>query len=234
MDRSGTESESVIADVRFAHENGALAHTLNERPDVDLRLLRETSTDPEPKTYVVQFGSGNSEEFRPVLENDHTVSTIASMPDTTDRTLWGVEFDDDTQLLNPLVTDEGGFVLRATSTTMESGRRGWHEHWLLPHRGAIHTVWEHARETGFEFEIRSFDQWQGGTTDQAVTRTPTEKQLTALTLAYENGYFTEPRETSLEELADLLGLSPSAVSGRLRRGMKLLIEERLLDPEQER
>jgi predicted DNA binding protein len=56
----------------------------------------------------------------------------------------------------------------------------------------------------------------------------------ALTLAYEHVYFTEPRETDLEELAELLDLSPSAVAGRLKRGMKLLIEETFIAHDQER
>jgi predicted DNA binding protein len=45
--------------------------------------------------------------------------------------------------------------------------------------------------------------------------------------AYKEGYFEEPRTTSLEELGDILDISPTAVGGRLRRGMAALIETTL-------
>ncbi|QIB74493.1 transcriptional regulator [Halogeometricum borinquense] len=43
----------------------------------------------------------------------------------------------------------------------------------------------------------------------------TEKQRTAATLAVSSGYYRTPRETSLDELADELGISKSALSQRL-------------------
>ncbi|MFB6296675.1 MAG: helix-turn-helix domain-containing protein, partial [Halobacteriales archaeon] len=55
-------------------------------------------------------------------------------------------------------------------------------------------------------------------------RAPTDEQREALVAAYEQGYFAEPRETSLEALAESLELSPTAVAGRLRRGMKATVE----------
>ncbi|WP_309138889.1 helix-turn-helix domain-containing protein [Haloterrigena gelatinilytica] len=45
---------------------------------------------------------------------------------------------------------------------------------------------------------------------------------------YERGYFEDPRDSSVEDLADALGVSSSAVSGRLRRGLKALIENSLV------
>jgi len=225
---------SVITEVRFAHDRGALAHTLNELTETDIRLIRETSTKPEQKSYFLRFDSHERRTIRSVLEADHTVSSVEPIPETASQNLWGVEFAEETELLNPLVTSEGGFVLRARSTTTGEDCRGWHEHWLLPHREAIHSIWQHARDAGFEFEILQFRQWEGDLSEQTLTRSLTEEQLTALTLAYERGYFTEPRETDLEELAELLDLSPSAVAGRLKRGTKLLIEETLIDHDRER
>jgi len=216
---------SVITEVRFAHDRGALAYTLNELPETDVRLIRETSTEPEQKTYFLRFGSDRTEAIQTVLAEDHTVRSIESAPESDDQELWGVEFAEDTELLNPLVTSKGGFVLHARGATMASGSRGWHESWLLPDQGAIHPIWQRAREAGFEFEPLRFRQSDGTLSGQRLTGRLTEEQLTALTLAYEHGYFTEPRETDLEELAELLDLSPSAVAGRLKRGMKLLIEE---------
>src|SRR6056297_1410924 len=51
----------------------------------------------------------------------------------------------------------------------------------------------------------------------------TETQREALILAYERGYFDTPREASLEEIADELGITQQSLSSRLRRGHRRLI-----------
>jgi len=51
----------------------------------------------------------------------------------------------------------------------------------------------------------------------------TETQREALVLAYERGYFDSPREASLEEIADELGITQQSLSSRLRRGHRRLI-----------
>jgi len=55
----------------------------------------------------------------------------------------------------------------------------------------------------------------------------TETQREALILAYERGYFDTPRETSLEEIADELGITQQSLSSRLRRGHRRLIRATL-------
>lgn len=53
----------------------------------------------------------------------------------------------------------------------------------------------------------------------------TDAQREALRLAFDRGYFATPRETTLTELADNLGISQQAISMRLRRGTRHLIAE---------
>ncbi|KAB1187274.1 MULTISPECIES: helix-turn-helix domain-containing protein [Haloferax] len=50
-----------------------------------------------------------------------------------------------------------------------------------------------------------------------------EKQLTALELAFSRGYFETPKEASLTEIADDLGISEQALSQRLRRALNRLV-----------
>jgi predicted DNA binding protein len=56
----------------------------------------------------------------------------------------------------------------------------------------------------------------------------TDPQREALELAFERGYFDSPRATSLEDLADELGISQQALSSRLRRGHRRLIDGTLV------
>lgn len=219
---------ATFTEVRFAHEDGALADTFSELPDLDARVLPETSTDPEQVMYVFSFGNADNETIESTLARDHTVSDVRPMPEFDDRNLWGVAFADDTKLLGPRVTRDGGFVVDARSATGDEDLPGWYERWLLPDREAVHDVWQYARDEGFEFEVLDLHRQSGTDTRYPVRDVLTEQQRNAQLAAYEQGYFAEPREASLEDVADSLGHSPSAVSGLLKRGMKSLIETTLL------
>ena len=191
-------STATVTEVRFAHEDGALAGTLADLEDAEVRVLPETSTAPGEEMHVFSFEDAETAALERALEADHTVAAVRPMSELADRNLLGIAFTPETKLLSPRVTREGGFVLDARSARCGGGPPGWHERWLLPDREAIHDVWAYAREEGFEFEV------------------------------LEHGYYADPREASLAAVADSLDHSPSAVSGRLKRGMKSLVEATLV------
>lgn len=100
-------------------------------------------------------------------------------------------------------------------------------------------------KSGWTFELRaetaeSFSQFQTHCDDREIpvrlTRLSqltdtttgrgynlTEEQHEALVLAFERGYYREPRETNLEELASELGISRPSLSARLKRGYRNLL-----------
>ena len=215
---------ALITEVRFAHERGALADTLDALPDLAVTVIRDARTDPGQSAYLIQFEEHSFEHVKSVLADDRTVDVVRPMPGFEDRHLLGVEFAPGTKLLNPEVTRRDGFVLEARSSKAREGeRRGWHERWLLPDGEALHDIWKLARDEGFDFEVLELRQHGSSGPYFRGSSALTDEQREALEVAYERGYFTEPRETSLEELAALLDISPTAVGGRLRRGMKSLI-----------
>ncbi|MFB6155446.1 MAG: helix-turn-helix domain-containing protein [Haloferacaceae archaeon] len=214
----------IISEVRFTHERGALVPTFNRLRGLDATVVREASTDPGQSKYVLRFEYDGSSDVRQVIEDDPTVRNVQPMSGFEDQKLWIVEFTDDTRLLNPTVSSSRGVVLDARSVNGGTEPRGWHEHWLLPDREALHTIWQHARDEGFTFEVLAFRNKGRTGPEYPGPAAPTDRQQETLVAAYERGYFAEPRETSLEELAEALDLSPTAVNGRLRRGMKSLVE----------
>jgi len=215
---------AIITDVRFAHERGALAETLEALPETELTVVRETGTDPEHSRYLIRF-EGAPPTVRRVLDRDRTVRDAEQIPGDVRPRLWGVEFAPEAKLLNPRVTSEGGFVLDARSARPEGGRRGWYERWLLPGREALRDVWEYARAEEFDFEIVNLRQQGGPDPDAPDPGALTDQQREALVAAYENGYFQVPRSVSMDDLASEFGISDSALSQRIRRGTAALIAE---------
>jgi biotin operon repressor len=218
----------IVTEVRFAHPDGALADTLRALSDLEVTVIPEASMGPRRSIYLLRFGEGEREtvpvdEVVSVLEADHTVESVELMPVFEREPLIGVAFAPETKLLAPQVTSEGGFVLEARSSRPDEDLRGWYERWLLPSREALHGIWQHARDEGFEFDVIRFREQGDTAPEYAGTSRLTEEQRETLVLAYERGYFAEPRGTSLEDLAAELGISPTAVAGRLKRGMRALV-----------
>lgn len=61
--------------------------------------------------------------------------------------------------------------------------------------------------------------------DGRAGRVLTEAQREALALAYERGYFETPREHTLEEIAEELGITGQSLGSRLRRAVNRLVAD---------
>lgn len=214
---------SIIAKVRFAHDDGALAPTFSNLPDLSATVVREASTEPGRRVYLFRFEDEDPTELRRTLEADHTVGSVERLSGFESQNLWGVEFVSEAKLLNPRVTSEDGLVLDARSSNRRGTPRGWLERWLLPDRASLRGIWQYARGEGFSFEVLEFRTVARTGQEYPGATALTARQRETLVAAYERGYFAEPRETSLKELGESFDRSSTAVAGRLRRGMKSLV-----------
>lgn len=219
---------AIVTEIEFAHEDGALVDTLTAHPDLDVTVVRDARTAPGERVHLVKFGGDRLDEVRASLEEDHSVASVSRLEWFEEQHILGVEFSPDAALLNPRVTHENGLVVKARGSNTSTDPRGWQERWLLPDGDALRRIWAFAREEGFAFDIVDLQQPDDTGPDFAGTTTLTLEQRDGLVTAYERGYFTEPRETGLEELAADMELSPTAVGGRIKRGMKTLIWQTLV------
>lgn len=124
-------------------------------------------------------------------------------------------------------------ILRAIAeqqVTLISGV-GTAESWTLEVRGE-------SQEDVADFQqyLRDHDLSSGLTSLHALAklRSGTEYDLTegqreALVLAFERGYFDSPREITLAEIAEELGITAQSLGSRLRRGNKRLIRSTLIE-----
>lgn len=212
---------SLIAILDVAHPDLALTPTIRDCPEASIEVVSHSTTDPE--TGLFFFLVRNADEtFEQVLEEDHTVADWLLVDDLGSTRLYRLEHTEGTKLISPLATELGGLLLRA-----ESNDRGWTVRVHLPDREALAALWDRCQDCDISFELhRMFrrDEWTDGVAPEV-----TDEQRAALVTAYEEGYFEEPRETSLEELADSLDISPTAVGGRIRRGTGTLVETTLLE-----
>jgi len=110
---------------------------------------------------------------------------------------------------------------------------GTNEQWTFEIRGndrnEIAEFHQRCQELDVQFELTALHALTplSSATEKALTETQQE----ALMLAYKHGYYRTPREVTLEELADELGISQQAVASRLRRGIDQILGETLRELE---
>lgn len=213
---------SITAKVHIKHERLALIPTLRNLDSVKIRVITQGNTNPGATVFPFLIEYGDRPELEQMLDDDPTVNEY-ELVDWTDETgIYYIEHTSSTKLISTVVTDVNGFLIHT-----ETIRNGWLVRLLLPDREALNTIWRYTNENDITLDIIEIygNEDVGGETSYGLT----DEQQTALNIAYEEGYFCEPREVSLKEVADEIGLSSTAMSGRLRRGMRNLITATLVN-----
>lgn len=217
---------SVTATIYIAHERLALVPTLRRLDDIDIRVITQGTTAPGATNFPFLINYDNREELEARLAEDPTVGEY-ELVDWADGTgIYYIAHTSETLLISTVVTDVNGFLVDT-----ETKGYGWLVRLLLPERAALSEIWEFARENDISLDIIEIY----GNDDTAAVESYglTDEQAAALRTAYEEGYFGEPREISLDEVATEMNLSSTAMSGRLRRGMRNLIAATIADVDDE-
>lgn len=214
----------IKANVYVEHPDMALAHTIRSVSDVEIGVVSDAGTDPD---HDVNFFWVRAPEFDAVeaaLEEDPTVASFSAIVEMEDQRTYRIEYSERAKLVSPPLTEIGSLTQEA-----KSHLNGWLLTLHFQDHDGLYALDEYAREEDITIDILDLQQVDGAR--ETAEFGLTEPQREALVAAFLHGYYDDPRETSLEELAEILGISPTAVSGRLRRGAERLIEHVLLDDE---
>lgn len=207
---------SITAKLHIKHERLALVPTLQSLGNVDIRAITQVTTDPGATVFPFLIKYDDRVELEEMLDDDPTVDSY-ELVDWNDGTgIYYIEHTAETKLISTVVTDVNGFLVHT-----ETKGNGWIVQLLLPNREALMTIWDYANENDITLDIIEIYGNDEAGTD--ISYGLTDEQKAALTTAYDSGYFGEPREISLKGVANEMGLSSTAVSGRLRRGTRNLI-----------
>jgi predicted DNA binding protein len=200
----------------------ALVQTIRSLPGVDVGVVSDAGTDPQHDVHCFWVETDDFEAFEAALDADSTVASYSALAGTEERRTYQIEYSDDATLVTPVVTEAGGLVVDS-----HSHADGWVLQLQLHDRETLYELDGFAEDEDMRFEVLELREAADGEVDAGPGLT--EPQVETLVSAYLHGYYDEPREATLETLADLLDVSQTAVSGRLRRGSAALIEDTLVD-----
>ncbi len=218
---------SVTAKIHIEHDRLALVPTLRALDGIAIRVITQGTTAPGATNFPFLVEYADRAELEATFDEDPTVQGY-DLVDWTDGTgIYYIAHTKETVLISTVVTEVNGFLVDT-----ETEGSGWTARLLLPDREALNTIWNYATDHGMSLEIVELYGDDDAGTDSSYGLT--DAQTAALKTAYEEGYFGEPRDMSLDEVAEEMGLSSTAMSGRLRRGMRNLVAATLADADRDR
>lgn len=217
---------TISTTVYVTHPDLGLVPTVRSLNEGDIGVVPNAGTDPEHNVYFFWIEAPDFDAVEAALERDHTVSQYTMVSVTPDRRTYRIAYSDQARLVSPLITEMDGLMLDSRSRA-----EGWIVELRLPDHHALYRLGERVDDDDIQFDVLEIHQAEPDDESEVPL---TEPQIEALVSAYEHGYYDEPRETSLEELGSMLGLSRTAVSGRLRRASSQLIEEHLDNDDSDR
>jgi hypothetical protein len=198
----------------------ALNHTLEALPDVEVECERIVRSGDDAVMPLLWVRYADRDEVEAAFEADPTVGNVTCLSDLDEELLYRMDWIDHVDLLLQMLTN-------AEATVLDAYGRGsrWKLRVLYPERDEFSTTHEFCAEHGLSFDVASIREIDG---EPAGRFGLTESQYRALVLAVQRGYYEVPRRTTLEELADEVGVSHQALSERLRRATGSLAEDALL------
>ncbi|GAD52618.1 hypothetical protein MBEHAL_1378 [Halarchaeum acidiphilum MH1-52-1] len=187
------------------------------RSDIELEDVVPLGDDVVPLFWLYETGAS---EFVETVESNAAVENVIALDETTNRTLYALQWDATRDTFLGSVTEFGGFLLSATG----SGQT-WMLRFRFPDHDALSAFSDRCSEMGVDLDVTalynrtrpSAGRWYG----------LTETQYETLLLARERGYYDIPRRVSTQALADELGVSDQAVTERLRRAIRTLTDNAL-------
>jgi predicted DNA binding protein len=212
----------IKALVRVEHPDIVLTGAVTHDRSATVTSVSEAGTDPTSGKFFYHIESSDFRRFEDGLRADRTIDDFERVIETGDWTaIYSFEYTADAKILSPVISAANGLIL-----DMENDGRAWLLTVWLPERTDLAPLWDYAQENDIDIELLRVNEYAGlGDTDAGLT----DSQREALLVAFETGYFEEPRNATLSDVAADLDISQPAASGLLRRGIERLIVSSLLD-----
>ncbi|WP_049980213.1 helix-turn-helix domain-containing protein [Halolamina rubra] len=212
---------SLCASVSLPAAEFRLAATLTARPDVRVEAERVVPLDSQVMSSLWITGldaDGGVERLR----TDPDVAAADALAASDDGLLVGVDWADDHPLLAALAAADASW-LRGVGTA-----DGWRLSLRFPDRDRLADCYRECSTAGLGLTVEQIHT-AAWSVEGSHGNVLTDVQRETLLAALDGGYFAVPRTTTLQELAGEFGVSDTAISQRIRRGVARLLSAELAE-----
>ena len=206
------------AEMQVSAETLALGETVRKLPRLSVEVERIVAHDGESAMPFAWVSGHDRDEVAAALADDPSLDAVDLVATVGDEQFYRLEWNERVESFVETVTAEG-IVLDVRAT-----RQRWTVGALFPERDSLSRTYDRCRNAGYELAVSTISQFSG---DGRSRFGLSEEQQRTLSLAFRNGYYDVPRDADTTVLAEELGISHQAVSERMRRAHKTLVESTL-------
>lgn len=210
----------VIAKLRVEHPTIPLTPTSRDAPRTDFYPEFQPASTADSALLFVTM-EHDVERLDSALAADETIAGSRLVTDLGTRRVYRVELSDRATVFTRELANLAIQILE-----FQSDDGGWLLRLQLPDRDALVAFCEYCDAEAIHCELETLyeDDRRGGLGGYGLT----DPQRDAIIAAYHQGYFNDPREVTLEDLATEMGISAAALGRRLRRATDALVTQTLL------
>ncbi len=204
-----------IADIEIPADGTGTGQLFADMPSLSCEMERVIASSG----HGLWLSGPSQSEIEDALNEADAIGTYSQISSDEDRWLYDIEFEPDTVDPFEIVLEEGGTVLSASASNGT---------WLLSvrvvDRESVSSLYDRLDDNDVTPTIvRLFDLAEETHSQCGLTT----RQYETLVAAIDHGYFEIPREVSMQELSEELGISHQALSERLRRAYRALVTSEL-------
>jgi predicted DNA binding protein len=205
---------SVIVEFETDFSRLPLAEAIAAVPEIRPEIERETATVPTMPNLFFRAASEDLDAFAVALGEDSTVAGTRRLSEAGGRALFYAQVAENAEVVPyPEWVRLGA---EALSERYYNGR--WYNRMRFPDRESPREYREFCETSAMGFSLHRLYDAEGEAT--ALRDGLTDEQREVFRLAYERGFFEIPRQVTLEELGEELGISNQPVSERLHQGLR--------------
>lgn len=211
-----------IADFTLPAADFPLGKLFEDRPEATLELDRVVpSGDTVMPYFWVQDPARDLDGVRALFNNLPELRSADLLVDTGERGLFRAEWVPEYMGIMEAIAAADVTVIAASGSA-----DGWHFEIRATRVEQFSLFQQRCSELDVDVTLVRISQLSEMSPDTGYDLTP--EQHEALVLAYEEGYYDDPRAVDQTALASKLGITRQAFASRLRRGYRSLIRSTLL------
>ncbi|MBV0922792.1 helix-turn-helix domain-containing protein [Halomicroarcula limicola] len=204
----------VISDITVPSEDFALGNLLDEYPDIDIEIERIVPLQ-DGVMPLVWVANAPLEEVEGTIRADSLTKDVRVVTDADERSLFEIRWSSEINgLIQSMIANDVQVL------TADGDEDEWEFRLQFLSRSDLTSFREQCGANDVDIRLRRLYNPSIPDEDRELTGAQTECVMAALDM----GYWNVPREHTLGEVADRVGISTNAASQRLRRGLEKLVE----------
>ncbi|WP_117591132.1 helix-turn-helix domain-containing protein [Haloprofundus halophilus] len=210
---------TTIAELRTPAEQFALGTLFERHSEVSTDVLRTAADGQKTPASLLWFNHDGSVDLESALDRDSSVETATLLAESNGKWLYQITW-------TPSVRDTLETLLGCATLLGASAENGrWQFRVLFPRHEQLATAHDRWESNDLQITVERITELDETFGDSEFALTDEQKE--AFVIAHRRGYFKVPRDVTLTELADEIGITQQALSERLRRAHNSLAESTL-------